>query len=66
MTGTVPERWERAGSGQLCSGCSKIIERTDIEIVIELPPESRSASARFHVECFHVWSGEAAADFAAK
>ncbi len=56
--GDLANVWSGPGSGQLCSGCSKVIDCDTAEIEVELPPAWRSSVLRFHADCYRIWSGE--------
>jgi len=56
--GDLANTWSGPGSGQLCSGCSRVIGFEQVEVELELPATMRSSVLRFHADCYRIWSGE--------
>jgi hypothetical protein len=45
--------WRGSGAGDVCSGCSDLIARTDVEIDIDV---RGAMTLSFHEECYRAWA----------
>ena len=45
--------WRGSGAGDICSGCSDIIARTETEVDVDV---RGALTLAFHEECYRAWS----------
>ena len=53
--------WAGQGSGERCSLCDRVIDKTETEFELDMPPAGPAASlVRFHLRCHALWQLELA------